>query len=948
MHPSRASRPEAEPPDSSETAASALYGFGPYLLVPAQRALLRDGELVRIGSRAFDILAVLVERAGLIVGKEELLARVWPHTVVDEGGLRVHIAALRKTLGETPSGPRYISNVPTRGYCFVCPVSQGPGLPQAAPAAERPAGRQLPALMTRLVGRDETILALVRSMPTRRFVSVVGPGGMGKTTVALAVAAELEAQYADGAHFVDLSTLTEGSQVPLHVATTLGVSHGAGDAADAMQALVRWFAASSLLLVLDNCEHVVDAAADFVQQVLAHSRGCHLLATSREPLRAQSECLVPLPPLAGPPLRTRLSWSDAMRFPAFELFADRAAAASEGAVLAVDDVPQIAQICHRLDGIPLAIELVAAQIGFLGLGGLVAMLDGRLALTAMGHRTAQSRHQTLHGAIDWSFRLLSPIEQRILARLAVFRDRFTLPVAVAVTDERPAEAAHALAALVSKSLVVAEADAEGMVYRLLDTTRSYAAEKLAGLPDAHDVARRHALHCVALAQEAAIGRRGVEVEQWRERRLGQLEDVRAALTWALRERGDVVLGGQLLAHAALFFTGLRRLQEYADWLERALALLPEDDSDLQMQLSIEYGQASAALRGGATEGLKVLLHGAAVARRRQAGPWELTALRAECGARLLNGDYHGAQSAALRYGEVAEATRDARALLSSHRMSGLCLHVLGRHAPALEQVHRALHPLGVSLRQSQADLLQPGERTAALTHLARIFWVSGDAGAARMAARDALDSAQDNPISLLYTLTFGTIPVAMWSGEFDAAQRHVAQLEAVAHAHALAFWQSWPVLYRLALARCGAGEFSADAPAPPDGPLHGAQVDMLATLHPALVGPAAIERERAGRNPWCAPEILRARAEAARHAGEPEQALALARRALALATQQGARAWTLRSALTLATLEAPREASSLLRDALAALPGEADGADARAAARCLQQLAPGAAAVACH
>lgn len=919
----------------------AMYAFGPFLLMPAQRALLNNGQPVRIGSRAFDILSVLVEHAGQIVGKEELLARAWPRTVIDEGGLRVHVAALRKTLGETPSGSRYISNVPTRGYCFVAPVTRSNGAWSGG--GQHEAGRQLPALMTRLVGRDDAILALVRAMPQRRFATLVGPGGLGKTTVALAAAAELEAHYADGAFFVDLSSLSDPAQLAASVATVLGISHGAGGA---LGALLEWLTTRSVLLVLDNCEHVVDAAAALAESLLVHGGSCHLLTTSREPLRARSEWLVRLPPLAAPPADTPMPWSQAMQYPAFELFVDRASACAEGVALGEADVPQIARICRRLDGIPLAIELVAAQIGFYGLHGLAAMLDGRLSLTALGHRTVQPRHQTLRGTLDWSYGLLPPIEQRVLARLSVFRERFTLPGAMAIAGERPAEASHALVNLVNKSLVATEPaeDGDGSVsYRLLETTRGYAAEKL-GVDEAREVAHRHAVHCLGLLQIATLERAGSDPVRWRERQLRKLDDVRAALAWTLREGGDAELGARLVANAAVLFSGLRRMQEYMEWLERAQQALPAGaaEGELHMQLFLEYGQACMVLRGGSAEGLAALQRGAAIARQRGASECELTALRAECSGRLLHGDYGGAQEAAQRYGEVASAARDARAMLSSHRMLGLCLHLRGKHEQALEHVRQALHPGGISLRQAHGNVSQPDERSAALTHLARILWVSGEGERARIAARDAVDSAQalDNPISLLYALTFAACPVAIWDGDLDAAARHVEQLAQCAETHVLGFWQTWPRLYKHALDRLhGHASGAPGIPLESGARLHASQVDMLATFHPSLVGDDARDRTSAQRNPWCSPEVLRCWAERAQAAGEGARALALARQGLALAQQQGARAWQLRGALALARLSDTAQARQGLADALAQVPGHGGSADVRSAQGLLQRFA---------
>jgi predicted ATPase/DNA-binding winged helix-turn-helix (wHTH) protein len=910
----------------------AIFGFGPFLLLTSQRTLLHHGQPVRLGSRAYDILTVLVEQAGQVVSKEQLLARAWPRTVVDEGGLRVHIAALRKALGVSASGRPYISNVPTRGYCFVERVTRTTASTRTAPAPETAAGgAPLPALLTRPIGRDDAILALVRSVPEWRFATVIGTGGLGKTTVALAAAAELERRYEHGVHFVDLSSIADPELLPTTVCTALGVAGGSRDE------LLEWLARRATLLVLDNCEHVIHAAADFAEALMARPGGSHLLATSREPLRARGEWILRLPPLPAPPENAPLTMQEALTYPAFELFVDRASASGGGVGFSDADVPQIASLCRKLDGIPLAIELVASQIGFYGLAGLASMLDGRLALTALGHRTVMTRHQTLRGTLDWSYDLLSGAEQRILCRLSVFRERFGLQGALAVAGERMSEASHVLANLVSKSLLVTDPTEEGVTYRLAETTRAYAHEKLAASAEAPEVYRRHAAYCVTLAQAAAIDLQNDPSPSWRERHFRRVDDVRAALHWCLREQGDAELGARLAAGSAALFFGLWLMPEYLQWLERAIEMLPPaaSGSRLDMELCLEFGHACIALKGGSAEGLQALQRCASIARAADATSAELSALRAECSGRLLHGDYVGAHATATRFAEVATAARDSSATLSAQRMASVCLHTLGRHAEALEKVRSALQPAATSLHL-HGNTSQPDHRTAALTHSARILWVTGQADRARLAARDALDSAvaTGHSFSLTYALTFAVCPIALWDGDLEAAESHIGQLEKYAEVHSLNFWQTWPPLYRAAVDRLRS---ETESPLAFLGhPLHAGQLDMLATLHPSLASPEAIARAAAGANPWCAPEILRAQALRAFSTGDRSHALRLLQQAMDMAARQGANAWVLRSAISLAGVDGSPAAREQLELAVAQVHGGGSTADLRAAENLLR------------
>ena len=479
--------------DRTAAAGECAISFGPFRLFPAKRLLLQGDTPVRLGSRAFDILIALVEHAGDVVGKDQLMARVWPNTFVEESNLKFQVSALRRTLGDGHGGNRYLATIPGRGYSFVAPFKLAK---EPAPSSPRVAissrSHNLPALLTRLIGRADDVGKLAAQLPQQRLITIVGPGGIGKTTVALDVAEGLLAAYKDGVWLIDLAPLADPRLVPSALAAVLGLAVRSENPLPSLTASLR---DRNMLLVLDNCEHVIEAAAALAVGILRGASGVHILATSREPLRAGGERVYRLPPLATPPASARLTAAEALGFPAVQLFVERVGASLDEFELSDADVPIAADICQKLDGIPLAIEFAAARVEAFGIRGVAAHLDDRLGFLTSGRRTSLPRHRTLSATLDWSYDLLTEVEQRVLRRLAIFVGGFTLQAAAAVA----ADATHPeieiigqVAELVAKSLVAADVgDAEPRL-RLLEITRAYAVNKLAESSEGEALARRHA------------------------------------------------------------------------------------------------------------------------------------------------------------------------------------------------------------------------------------------------------------------------------------------------------------------------------------------------------------------------------------------------------------------------------------------------------------------------
>jgi predicted ATPase/DNA-binding winged helix-turn-helix (wHTH) protein len=532
--------------------AAAAFLFGSFRLVPAQQMLFDGDARVRIGSRALDILTVLVERPGELVTKRELMARAWPKAVVEEGNLKVHIAALRKALGEAPQDQRYVATVVGRGYRFVAPVKRAAVAAHEVVLSKRlDRAHNIPAELVRPLGRAADIEAVLESLTCTRLVTLTGPGGIGKTTVALAVARTMAECRRREVWFVDLSTVSDARLVPHAVAGVVGLAVRSNDAA---AALVNYFAFRNRpqLVVLDNCEHLIEAAASMAERIGSVAPEMLVLATSREPLQAAGEHVYRLGPLDVPVETAGLTAGEALRYPAVQLFMERATARRSGFDLSDDDAPVVAEICRRLDGIALAIELAAARLDAFGARELLGLLDDRFLALGQGRRTAPKRHKTLAAMLDWSHHLLLDVERSVLRRVGIFAGSFSLSSASAVAIDEEISGAgvtDAMASLVAKSMVSADLSGKAVQYRLLDTIRDYARRKLAEAGELDTVARRHAEHFRDIYATADDPARASPQRCRPDEHKGAIDDIRVALNWAFSACGDTSIGIALVVFA---------------------------------------------------------------------------------------------------------------------------------------------------------------------------------------------------------------------------------------------------------------------------------------------------------------------------------------------------------------------------------------------------------------
>ncbi|WP_348273478.1 winged helix-turn-helix domain-containing protein [Piscinibacter sp. XHJ-5] len=500
--------------------------FGNVEVRSRERKVLLGGQPAALGSRAFDLLSMLIELRPRLVTKQEILERVWAGVVVEENNLQTQISTLRKLLGV-----QLIETIPGRGYRFIAPPGDlaSPPARQAAPASSLvpPVQRMtnLAAAAEALFGRGDDLDTLTALVGEHRLVTLLGAGGIGKTRVAQALARGFAGKFTHGVWWVDLACVASAEGIPVAVAHATNLQLGPGDAAAALMHLLE---PRETLLVLDNCERLASEIASFVQAAMAAAPRLRIVATSRETLKAAHEQVYRLDPLALPPPDAPID--EARKYSALQLLEHRAAAADRRFALTPANIGVAIRLCRRLDGIALAIEMAAARLPLLGLAEIDAHLADGLRLLRGSSRTAPARQQTLVATLDWSHALLTADERVVLRRLSVFAASFRLDMAQRVAGSQDLDewsALDALAGLVDKSLVQLE-QREPPRYRLLETTRLYAAERLSESGETEAVLQGHAQAMTALADECDDAYWVMPDAAWLARYAPEYEDIQMA------------------------------------------------------------------------------------------------------------------------------------------------------------------------------------------------------------------------------------------------------------------------------------------------------------------------------------------------------------------------------------------------------------------------------------
>ena len=514
-----------------------IYRFGRFELQPNQRRLLNDGHPVELGHRAFDVLSALVERAGQLVTKDQLLGLVWPGVVVEENNLQVQVSALRKILGTAA-----IATTAGRGYCFTLELTPGS---ESASLPETPR-HNLPSQLTSFIGHDDDLEEYAALLEQARLLTLTGIGGCGKTRLALKLAERVLPSFPDGAWFVDLMPLADAERLPLTVASTLGVRQQMDR--PAIETLCEHLTRRRALIVLDNCEHLNPACAELTQRLLGAAPDLHILVTSREGLNVPGERSVTVRSLGLPAIGSEHDLAGLGSCEAVRLFVERARLAAAKFALDAATAPAVSEICRRLDGIPLAIELAAARVKVLSVEEIRTRLDDRFRLLTRGGGAALGRQQTLLAAIQWSHDHLSPDEQWLLRLLSVFVGGWTLPAAVRVIGDPVDEyrVLDLLTGLVDRSLVTMERIADGTTrYAMLETVRQYAQERLNESREGDAARTRHAEFFVTLAEEVGPEISGSRQGASLARLKVELENLLQAMGWCEHAENGPELGMRL-------------------------------------------------------------------------------------------------------------------------------------------------------------------------------------------------------------------------------------------------------------------------------------------------------------------------------------------------------------------------------------------------------------------
>ena len=738
--------------------------IGPYRLAMGTRELLGAGPPLRLGDRAFNILRLLAERREEVVSKKDLLAGAWPDSIVDEAALRFQIATLRKALGN--KGQVQIVNASGRGYMLS--IGRAPEQPPGTAAPNN-----LPPSDVELIGRDNEIAEVADRIETARLTSLVGTGGVGKTSIALAVASKLTGKF-PRVTWIDFSSLDDPSKVVVTAATALQVPLGSGDPIESLVALLQH---ESALLVFDNCEHVSADAARLADALLKGTEAVRLLVTSREPLRLNREHVHRVQPLPLPPASAGGGAAAILEYSAIELFAKLAHARS-GYALTDADARAVSTICHHLDGIPLAIQLAAAWVEAFPPQLLAAELRAHLLRAEGGPWDASPRHRTLEATLEWSFGRLQAALRDGFARLSVFRGEFDLDAAVSVLGIERGAALALLAELVAKSLVEVRRSHGTVAYRLLFVPRAYGEEKLRLSSYEREAREAHALVVLSwLSRHDASLRDSSELKAWLLKYGPMTDDIRAAMDWALSAEGDRDLACRLADEGAVAWFRLSIPYEGAQYLKKTLVQL-EVATPRSTGVELRIKTICAALMIFSAHWIEA-----------NPPPYEEAV---KCGAdretlkRLAWCHWvvafrvrrHSESLTYAKHFQVLADPNEPSEVLAAERMLGTSTFCAGRIKEGIAALERVVETSSIGVTYSNITRLQYEQTSGALVQLAHAYWMAGriDESWAAGAKAVATAEATGHGLMIAFAILWGVAHIAAMSGDPDAAEEALDRL----------------------------------------------------------------------------------------------------------------------------------------------------------------------------
>jgi predicted ATPase/DNA-binding winged helix-turn-helix (wHTH) protein len=921
------------------TSVSAIE-FGRFKILPHRRELLADGQPVELGGRAFDVLMALVEAHGNVLSKDELMRRVWPGRIVEESGLQVQVSTLRKALG---SHRDLIKTIAGRGYQFTGDVQgavNAAGLP-AVPPSQSPS-TNLREPVSELIGRDAELRSVTDLLLTHRLITLTGAGGIGKTRLALEVARQMLSRNPDGVWVAELGPLADPALVPATVASALGLTLNADVITPELVATA--LGAKRVLLVLDNCEHLIEAATRMSEELLSASPVICLLVTSREPLRTDGEWVYPVPALEVPAEGT----GDAeglLRCGAVRLFIARARAAAPDFSPDEQMTGTIGRICRRLDGIPLAIELAAVRASALGVEEVAARLDDRFRLLTGGLRTALLRHQTMRATLDWSYRLLPEMERVVLRRVAIFAGCFTLESAgiVAASEDMPsAVVVDCIVNLVAKSLVTVDVGRPNVQYRLLETTRAYALEELTHSGELERFARRHAEYHRDMLERAADQYKTRPTSEWLATSACHADNLRAALDWTFSPNGDASIAIALTIAAVPLWFQLSLMEECRGRVEQALESAGSETGRRtrdHMKLYAALGASMLYTMGPGAKMKAAWTNVLQIAESLGDTDYALRALWGVWAACIIGGDARSALELAQRFQALAANATDPFAVLNGERILGVALHYQGDQANARRHIENMLSRYAAPVHGPDAIVrFQFDQRVVARSYHARILWLQGLPDQAMRSVESNVDEAEVNghALSLCYVLVHAC-PVALLAGDLTAADRIATTLlDRSARAGSNVFHAMGRCFRSMLIIRRGDFDTGSRILRATIDELHQAEFALFRTaslcaLAEGLAGAGritegletlddALERCERYEERWYIAELLRVKGELElqRHsAAASSSAEDSFLQSIDWARRQGALSWELRAAMSLARLRRQQNRTTEARELLA-------------------------------